>query len=121
MSRIQANEWDFYPIAFSQKIHKAKMFGFDGSFYPLRTTITNHLHDNPESTSPISRHEHPGYNVDVNDRWRKNPLETYEVGHELYERHRMLRRDFAKGMRDSWVCVFDASLERKMIRKVSLA
>jgi hypothetical protein len=94
------------------------MFGFDGSFYPLRTTITNHLHDDPDSSSPISRHEHPGYNVDVAWKWREQPLETYGIGHESYTRHRELREDFAKGMRDSRVCVFDSSVERKMIRKV---
>jgi hypothetical protein len=45
-------------------------------------------------------------------------LETYEIGHEVYKRHLELREDFAGGMRESSICVFDASLERKMIRKV---
>jgi hypothetical protein len=96
------------------------MFGFDGSFYPLRTTITNHLHDHPDSGSPISRHDHPGYFVFGDEKWKIEPLETYEVGHEVYERHIMMREDFAKAMRESKICVFDASRERKMIRKVCL-
>lgn len=47
-------------------------------------------------------------------------METYIPGHWSYENHRKLREDFAKGMRDARICVFDSSLERKMIRKVSL-
>jgi hypothetical protein len=46
------------------------------------------------------------------------PLETYTTNHTLYANHLEIRRDFARGMRKAQVCVFDASLERKMIRKV---
>jgi len=48
-------------------------------------------------------------------------LETYTPGHWSYETHRRLREDFAKGMREARICVFDSSLERKMIRKVRLS
>jgi hypothetical protein len=46
------------------------------------------------------------------------PLETYERSHAYYQTHEALREDFAGGMRRSRVCVFDSSVERKMIRKV---
>jgi hypothetical protein len=46
------------------------------------------------------------------------PLETYTTNHTLYANHLEIRRGFARGMREAQVCVFDASLERKMIRKV---
>lgn len=41
--------------------------------------------------------------------------------HEYYAQHERLREDFAAGMRTSRICVFDASLERKMIRKYAQA
>ena len=40
--------------------------------------------------------------------------------HECYAVHREIRADFARGMREAKICVFDPSLERKMIRKVGL-
>lgn len=66
----------------------------------------------------IGRHGHPGYTVGVPDEARQHPLETYTKGHELYAKHESLREDFARGMREAKICVFDASLERKLIRKV---
>ncbi|WVR08129.1 hypothetical protein IAU60_005175 [Kwoniella sp. DSM 27419] len=121
-----ANEWDFYPVAWSNKTADAKVFGYDGSFYPIRTTVTDALRyheENPDITddSIVSRHPHPGYTVSVASSARQQPLETYELAHEYYETHLKLREDFAKGMRESRICVFDASLERKMIRKYAQA
>jgi hypothetical protein len=66
----------------------------------------------------IGRHGHPGYTVGVPDEAKQHPLETYAKGHELYAKHESLREDFARGMREAKICVFDASLERKLIRKV---
>lgn len=66
----------------------------------------------------IGRHGHPGYTLGVPEEARQHPLETYTKGHELYEKHELLREDFARGMREAKICVFDASLERKLIRKV---
>lgn len=90
--------------------------------YPIRTTVTNHLRDagKQEKETLISRHPHPGYTVSVPQEARDHPLETYERNHKYYATHLKLREDFAKGMRESKICVFDASLERKMIRKVRL-
>ncbi|WVN86840.1 uncharacterized protein L203_102014 [Cryptococcus depauperatus CBS 7841] len=116
------NEWDFYPIPWHEKTTDAKVFGFDGSFYPIRTTVTNFLRNLPTNQQPlISRHPHPGYTVTVPQEVRDNPLETYEQNHESYKTHIQLRSFFAKGMREAKVCVFDASLERKMIRKYAQA
>lgn len=83
--------------------------------YPIRTTITGHL---TFDTSIIQRHNHPGYFVDTPAAAGEYPLETYSPDHEYHTLHRNLREDFARGMRDAEICVFDASLERKMIRKV---
>lgn len=122
------------------------MFGFDGScglhtgwtvwarltaaVYPIRTTITDHLKKwqagsdaIPAEAPLIDRHEHPGYTLSPEehaaaDEARRSPLETYEVGHASYARHVQLRGEFAQAMRDTRICVFDSSLERKMIRKV---
>lgn len=46
---------------------------------------------------------------------------TYEQGHPAYQHHEALREDFAKNMREAKICVFDSSLERKMIRKYAQA
>ncbi|ADV22474.1 Hypothetical Protein CGB_E3050W [Cryptococcus gattii WM276] len=117
------NEWDFWPVTWSKKTSEARIFGFDGSFYPIRTTVTNHLRDagKQEKETLISRHPHPGYTVSVPQEARDHPLETYERNHKYYATHLKLREDFAKGMRESKICVFDASLERKMIRKYAQA
>nr|XP_019043618.1 hypothetical protein I302_08198 [Kwoniella bestiolae CBS 10118]OCF22548.1 hypothetical protein I302_08198 [Kwoniella bestiolae CBS 10118] len=120
------NEWDFYPIPWNEKTAKAKVFGYDGSFYPIRTTVTDFLRaierePNLLQESIITRHPHPGYTVSVPSSAREQPLETYELGHEYYQTHLKLREDFANGMRTSKICVFDASLERKMIRKYAQA
>lgn len=120
-----ANEWDFWPVPWSQRHRKAAVFGFDGEFYPLRTTVTDALRKREEDPtlpeSPISRHPHPGYDVHVPEETRSNPLETYELGHETYATHRAIRADFATGMRTAQICVFDSSLERKLIRKYAQA
>jgi hypothetical protein len=55
------------------------------------------------------------------DEYKQKPLETYEVGHASYAPHRALREDFARGMRQAQICVFDSSLERKLIRKYAQA
>lgn len=85
--------------------------------YPIRTTVTDYTRDDEHAT--IHRHEHPGYTISVPELAWSSPLETYTKSHEYYEKHELLREDFAKGMREAKICVFDASLERKMIRKVS--
>lgn len=119
------NEWDFYPLPWSERTAQAVIFGFDGSFYPVRTTVTDHLRrleeDDSLPPSPISRHPHPGYEVDAAAEYRQTPLETYELGHASYARHRHIRADFARGMRTAQICVFDSSLERKLIRKYAQA
>ena len=46
---------------------------------------------------------------------------SYEQGHPAYQHHEALREDFAKHMREAKICVFDSSLERKMIRKYAQA
>ena len=86
--------------------------------YPIRTTITDHSRNNPSAL--IDHQKHPGYWVSTPEYARQYPLETYTKGHELYAKHEELREDFARGMRQAKICVFDASLERKMIRKVRL-
>jgi predicted oxidoreductase len=85
------------------------------SVYPIRTTTTDYLYI---GESMIIRHDHPGYVLEGNEEAYRQPLETDEVDHEYYAVHRELREDFAKRMREAKICVFDASLERKLIRKV---
>jgi hypothetical protein len=46
---------------------------------------------------------------------------TYAQGNAAYARHEALREDFAKHLRESKICVFDSSLERKLIRKYAQA
>jgi hypothetical protein len=90
--------------------------------YPIRTTVTDRIkaaHEDPSVPEPlISHHRHPGYVV-----WpaARETLDTYTPGHDSYKIHRSLREDFARGMREAKVCVFDASVERKMIRKYAQA
>lgn len=88
--------------------------------YPLRTKITDHLRDHPEEAI-IERHPHPGYTLSPPGDALAQPLETYTLHHEYYKKHEVLREDFAAGMRNSRICVFDSSLERKMIRKYAQA
>ncbi|ORY34796.1 hypothetical protein BCR39DRAFT_461978 [Naematelia encephala] len=113
------NEWDYWPVSWAKKTAQASVFGFDGSFYPIRTTVTDYLWT--ESPTLITRHPHPGYTLDMPDEARDHPLETYTPNHELYQNHLSLRADFARGMREAKICVFDASLERKLIRKYAQA
>lgn len=119
------NAWDFYPLPWGERTAKAVVFGYDGSLYPIRTTVTDRLWaieaDPSLPPSPISRHPHPGYTVDTPEKWRNHPLETYVPGHETYSTHRELRKDFARGMRTAQICLFDASVERKLIRKYAQA
>ncbi|WWC65775.1 uncharacterized protein I303_108397 [Kwoniella dejecticola CBS 10117] len=120
------NEWDFYPVPWNEKTAKAKVFGYDGSLYPIRTTVTDSIRSyehepNLPGDQIVTRHPHPGYTVSVPSQAREHPLETYQLNHEYYETHLKLREDFANGMRTSKICVFDASLERKMIRKYAQA
>ncbi|EIW71580.1 hypothetical protein TREMEDRAFT_27838 [Tremella mesenterica DSM 1558] len=119
------NEWDFYPMPWMNKTVDAKMFGFESSFYPIRTTVSDQLHRQEEDPSilpsPIVRHLHPGYFIWPPEEARKVPLETYQRNHTYYAEHRRLRADFATRLRETRICVFDASLERKMIRKYAQA
>ncbi|KAJ9095307.1 hypothetical protein QFC21_005673 [Naganishia friedmannii] len=117
-----ANPWDFWPVEWSSRASKAKMFGFTGSFYPLRVTITDYLETLPGgSASLIDRYEHPGYTVWEMPEAYEDPMGTYERGNAAYQHHEALREDFAKHMRHSKICVFDSSTEKKMIRKFAQA
>ncbi|KAJ9112668.1 hypothetical protein QFC22_006170 [Naganishia vaughanmartiniae] len=117
-----ANPWDFWPVEWSEKTSNAKMFGFTGSFYPLRVTITDYLETLPEgSSSLIERHGHPGYTVWEMAEAYEDPMSTYERGNAAYQHHEALREDFAAHMRHAKICVFDSSTERKMIRKFAQA
>ncbi|KAJ9119301.1 hypothetical protein QFC24_005772 [Naganishia onofrii] len=117
-----ANPWDFWPVEWSEKTSDAKMFGFTGSFYPLRVTITDYLETLPEgSSSLIERYGHPGYTVWEMPEAYEDPMSTYERGNAAYQHHEALRDDFAKQMRHTKICVFDSSTEKKMIRKFAQA
>jgi hypothetical protein len=88
--------------------------------YPLRTTISNAIDETPEKTI-VRRFTHPGYTIWEDPRAYSDPLETYTPGHPYYQKHLTMRRAFATGLRSAKICVFDSSLERKMIRKYSQA
>lgn len=101
------------------------MFGFDGSCasFSKQEDVADKIslsHSNDHHRLPVHRriHDHPGYVLEGNEEAYRQPLETDEVDHEYYAVHRELREDFAKRMREAKICVFDASLERKLIRKV---
>jgi hypothetical protein len=85
-------------------------------------TITDHLQSlSPESPALIERYQHPGYVIWEMPEAYEDPMVTYEQGHKAYVHHEALREDFAKHMRETKICVFDSSLERKMIRKYAQA
>jgi hypothetical protein len=69
----------------------------------------------------ISRFEHPGYFIWEDPKAYSDPLETYTVGHPYYSKHIRMREEFATGLRETKICVFDSSLERKLIRKYAQA
>lgn len=46
---------------------------------------------------------------------------TYIPGHMSYARQRAKRTEFAEGMRNAQICVFDSSMEKKAIRKYAQA
>lgn len=48
-------------------------------------------------------------------------LPTYRPGHASYARQRQKRQEFAEGMRNAQICVFDSSMEKKAIRKYAQA
>ncbi|GHJ89456.1 hypothetical protein NliqN6_5858 [Naganishia liquefaciens] len=117
-----ANPWDFWPIPWAERTTPVKMFGFTGSFYPLRVTITDHLQSlPPDASALIERYQHPGYTIWEMPSAYEDPMVTYEQHHPAYQHHEALREDFAKHMREAKICVFDSSLERKMIRKYAQA
>lgn len=101
------------PVSYARQIYWVRC---SPPVYPIRTTVTDYT---KREDATITRHGHPGYTLSIPDSARQYPLETYTKGHELYAKHEALRADFAKGMREAKICVFDASLERKLIRKVS--
>ncbi|ORX35459.1 hypothetical protein BD324DRAFT_632928 [Kockovaella imperatae] len=113
------NEWDFYPMPWSEKQANVTVFGYQGSFYPIRFTVSFSLDYDPVPW--IRKHPHPGYTIDQQDEAFKYPLETYTREHKYYAAQERIRREFAQSMRESQICLFDASLEKKMIRKFAQA
>jgi len=49
------------------------------------------------------------------------PATTYDPHSMLTAHHRDMTASFADSMRNSQICLFDASMEKKMIRKYSQA
>lgn len=84
----------------------------------LDTASLNIASNDTNAEYLIPRHLHPGYIIETAPEALLQPLETYTPGHPSYATHIAIREDFARSMRESRVCVFDSSLERKMIRKV---
>ena len=99
-------------------VSEKRKYQTDKTVYPIRTKVTDYSKSHGDDVV-IGRHSHPGYTLGVPDQARQTPLETYTKSHEYYTNHERLREEFARGMRETRICVFDASLERKMIRKVS--
>lgn len=118
-SMDSANEWDFWPLKWEDRKFDARVFGFDGSFYPLRSTVNRAIEAGRSDV--VGRFDHPGYFLWAPKAYYTNPLQTYQQGHPVYAKHEDTRAAFAQGMRESRICVFDASLERKMIRKYAQA
>ncbi len=87
--------------------------------YPLRSTVNRAIEG--QQATLVGRFDHPGYFIWADPSYYDQPLETYRLGHPVYDKHERTRADFARGMRESKICVFDASLERKMIRKYAQA
>ena len=87
--------------------------------YPIRTTVTDFVKG--EQRGIVHRHRHPGYRLSIPRRAKRKPLKTYTKGHEFYAAHEAIREDLARGMRESKICLFDSSVEKKMIRKYAQA
>jgi hypothetical protein len=87
--------------------------------YPLRSTVNRAIEHGKSNV--VGRFTHPGYFMWTPREYYTNPLETYQQGHPVYDNHEATRAAFARGMRESRICVFDASLERKLIRKYAQA
>ncbi|KAL7414198.1 hypothetical protein BDY24DRAFT_414418 [Mrakia frigida] len=117
VSSDSANRWDYFPLkSWDMKTVDAQGFGFDGSFYPIRTTVTNAVRN---KQTFIKWYQHPGYTV--NSQAPSEAPEWYEENSPLLAKHLELRGGFAGAMRETKICVFDASLERKLIRKYAQA
>ncbi|CDZ97942.1 hypothetical protein [Phaffia rhodozyma] len=114
-----ANRWDFYPVEkWEDKKVDVQGFGFDGSLYPIRTTVTNARKGYGSSTD-IAWFEHPGYELPT--KTPEEPPEWYEDKSPLLKNHEKTREAFATALRETRICIFDSSLERKMIRKYAQA
>lgn len=112
-----ANEWQFYPKKWSRRRAEAMLFGSVWDFYPIRLTVNTAIE---EGETFIQIHDHPGYIIEgTADAW--NHPGTYDPTSRLHEKHRENLAHFAEQMRNTKVCVFDGSLERKMIRKYAQA
>lgn len=132
-----ANPWDYYPLAkWSDKCHGAVLFGAAHELYTIRCASWRHVLsiELTETYRPtvataisnkktfITRFSHPGFEVHryrVSDKLGK--LATYTPGHPSYRTQRQKREEFAQGMREAQICVFDSSMEKKAIRKYAQA
>ena len=81
--------------------------------------MTNAINDGKETV--VGRFDHPGYTIWEDPKAYSDPLETYAIDHPYYQKHIRMRQDFATGLRQTKICVFDSSLERKLIRKYAQA
>ncbi|EJU06056.1 hypothetical protein DACRYDRAFT_73322 [Dacryopinax primogenitus] len=116
-----ANEWDFYPLDWAKKKNDAVVFGHDGLLYPLRTTVTNAAQSRPPRTF-IKHHVAPDFIIaHTEEEFMVGVPPTYWTGQPQYRPQVAIREDFAKGMREARICVFDSVVERKMIRKYAQA
>lgn len=68
----------------------------------------------------VTQFKHPGFDI-PRSRIPKRKLATYEPGHPSYRPQIRKREEFAEGMRNAQICVFDSSVEKKAIRKYAQA
>ena len=118
VSSDSANRWDYYPpSSWDLKTIDMQGFGYDGSFYPIRTTVTNAVRNNETN---IKWYQHPGYSVDVVGDPPEAP-EWVDEGEELLsERHLGLRDGFAGAMRETKICVVSRPSTSRSCRIIKL-
>lgn len=119
-----ANPWVFYPLRkpYLERDVGLILYGAISGLYPLRVKLAEGIRSGKVGRGRSNTYLHPGYQIQP-----PNSTEvisalyatytTYDPASNITAWHRAVRDPYAQAMRRSQLCTFDASIERKLIRK----
>lgn len=117
-----ANPWDYPPPStWHQRNKNIVLYGaIHPELYPLRTKIFEGV--KAGKIKSVEIFWHPGYTIQGSHNETKlvelrKLYKGYDPNSPLTEKHRETRSAYAEAIRHTKICVFDGSMERKLIRK----